>query len=169
MLLTTMIVLGTDLCKNIDIYSFTEKASHMLAGLWPESEIYRELKGEALVLQGLLTLLRGDVFSYVREALKYRREGACVVRSLLVFVLFRVSDGRSHLRTALHRSFTPPREAELLPLMAQGVSNMEIVEKLCISTAIGKAHLKHVFKKLTATNRIGALNSARDLGLINPT
>ncbi|WP_193220268.1 hypothetical protein [Desulfoluna spongiiphila] len=89
-LLTTMIVLGTDLCKNIDIYSFTEKASHMLAGLWPESEIYRELKGEALVLQGLLTLLRGDaesVFSYVREALKYRREGACMVRSLLVFVL----------------------------------------------------------------------------------
>ncbi|VVS92626.1 LuxR C-terminal-related transcriptional regulator [Desulfoluna spongiiphila] len=90
LLLTTKAVLGTDLGKNIDIYACTKKASRLLAGLSLNSEANRELKGEVLVLQGLLKMLMNDTAGSLacgQEALGYLREDAHMVRSLLVLVL----------------------------------------------------------------------------------
>jgi len=58
------------------------------------------------------------------------------------------------------------REIELLPLLAEGLSNKQIAERLFIATVTVKTHLQNVYRKLNAKGRIEALNKAQELGLI---
>ncbi|SCY18679.1 LuxR C-terminal-related transcriptional regulator [Desulfoluna spongiiphila] len=57
------------------------------------------------------------------------------------------------------------RETEIVPLLAEGMSNKEIAEILNVSEGTVKTHLKNIFRKLGANSRIDALNRARELGL----
>ncbi len=45
------------------------------------------------------------------------------------------------------------RELEILKLMAKGLNNTQIGEKLCISKHTAKAHVSAIIKKLSATSR----------------
>lgn len=54
-------------------------------------------------------------------------------------------------RTSLTR-----REWEVLELVAEGKSNREVAELLCISVNTVEQHLKHVFGKLRVKNRTQA-------------
>jgi len=58
------------------------------------------------------------------------------------------------------------REAEVLRLLAERLSNQEIADKLTISLNTAKTHVRHVFDKLEATDRRQALKRARELRLI---
>jgi LuxR family maltose regulon positive regulatory protein len=58
------------------------------------------------------------------------------------------------------------RELEVLELIAQGVSNQEITERLIIAMPTVKKHIGNIFAKLEVTNRVQALLRARELGLI---
>lgn len=58
------------------------------------------------------------------------------------------------------------RELEIVDLVAQGMSNRQIGRHLFISEATVKSHLVHVFGKLDATSRTGAVAEARARGLI---
>jgi len=58
------------------------------------------------------------------------------------------------------------REIDTLPLVAEGLSNKQIAEKLCISTVTVKTHLQNIYRKLDAGGRIQAIKKARELGLI---
>jgi DNA-binding NarL/FixJ family response regulator len=49
-----------------------------------------------------------------------------------------------------------PREAEVLELLAQGMSNDEIAGRLVLSTGTVKSHVKHVLGKLGVSNRSAA-------------
>lgn len=53
-----------------------------------------------------------------------------------------------------------PREAELLTLLAQGLSNRELGRRLFISEATVKTHLAHVYAKLGVDSRAGAVAQA---------
>lgn len=48
------------------------------------------------------------------------------------------------------------REREVLACVAQGISNCEIGQKLCISEQTVKTHLTHIFAKLAVKNRLAA-------------
>jgi DNA-binding NarL/FixJ family response regulator len=48
------------------------------------------------------------------------------------------------------------REREVLACVAQGISNHQIAQKLCISEQTVKTHLTHIFAKLAVKNRLGA-------------
>lgn len=48
------------------------------------------------------------------------------------------------------------REWEVLELVAEGKSNREVAELLCISVNTVEQHLKHIFGKLHVTNRTQA-------------
>jgi ATP/maltotriose-dependent transcriptional regulator MalT len=59
------------------------------------------------------------------------------------------------------------RELEVLTLVADGLSNDEIAKELFVSRATVKTHLGHLFGKLGADSRTGAVATARRLGLLD--
>jgi len=58
------------------------------------------------------------------------------------------------------------REHEILHLLAEGLTNREIAQRLYISTGTVKVHLKHIYGKLEVGNRTEAAAQARQLSLI---
>src|SRR3954468_20555007 len=59
-----------------------------------------------------------------------------------------------------------PRELEILELIAAGLSNREIAEKLFVSENTVKTHSSRVFDKLGAQRRTQAVQLGKDLRLI---
>jgi DNA-binding CsgD family transcriptional regulator len=56
------------------------------------------------------------------------------------------------------RGLLTAREIQILELMAEGMSNARIGEKLVISEGTVKQHVKHVLRKLNAGNRVEAVS-----------
>lgn len=61
------------------------------------------------------------------------------------------------------------REIEVLQLMAQGLSNREIAERLFLALDTVKGHNRRIFEKLHAQRRTEAIARARELNLISDT
>ncbi len=59
-----------------------------------------------------------------------------------------------------------PREFEVLELIAQGLSNQEIANRLFISLNTVKTHTSNVLSKLDAQRRTQAIQKAKALGLL---
>jgi DNA-binding NarL/FixJ family response regulator len=62
-----------------------------------------------------------------------------------------------------------PREAEVLGLIAAGLTNTEIAERLVVSAATVKSHVNHIFAKIGARDRAQAVVYAYANGLAQPT
>jgi len=58
------------------------------------------------------------------------------------------------------------REFEVLELIAAGLSNQEIAEKLFVSTSTVKTHVSNILAKLDASRRTQAIRRAQELRLI---
>jgi predicted ATPase/DNA-binding CsgD family transcriptional regulator len=58
------------------------------------------------------------------------------------------------------------RELEVLPLLAQGLTNRQIADRLTVVIGTVKAHNNSIYSKLGVSNRVQALTRARELGLI---
>lgn len=61
------------------------------------------------------------------------------------------------------------RELEVLTLMAQGLSNNEIAERLFVSLNTVKTHSAKLFEKLEVKRRTQAIETAKKLRLLPPT
>jgi two-component system, NarL family, nitrate/nitrite response regulator NarL len=59
-----------------------------------------------------------------------------------------------------------PREAQVLALLAQGMSNKAIASELGISPETVKDYLENVFRKLEVRDRVSALRRATEMGLV---
>jgi DNA-binding CsgD family transcriptional regulator len=59
-----------------------------------------------------------------------------------------------------------PRELEILGLIAQGLSNRGIAERLFVSENTVKTHSSRLFDKLSAKRRTQAVQIGKELGLI---
>ncbi|WP_256370797.1 response regulator transcription factor [Micromonospora sp. KC721] len=60
------------------------------------------------------------------------------------------------------------REAEVLGLVGQGLSNDEIAGHLTIAVKTVKSHISHLLSKLAARDRAQLVIAAYDAGLVNP-
>jgi DNA-binding NarL/FixJ family response regulator len=61
------------------------------------------------------------------------------------------------------------REAEVLTLLAAGLSNAEIASRLFVSNATVKTHINRIFSKTGARDRAQAVRYAYQAGLANPS
>jgi ATP/maltotriose-dependent transcriptional regulator MalT len=107
-------------------------------------------------------------------------EGQSIVRLLRLAVEQGVNESyAAHLLRLLGQNDEPrrtrvpdtgetltPRELEVLGLIAQGLSNAAIGEKLFIAQSTVKTHNYHIFAKLDVSSRTEAVVRARDLRII---
>jgi LuxR family maltose regulon positive regulatory protein len=59
------------------------------------------------------------------------------------------------------------RELQVLQLLAQGASNLEIAQALVIVVDTVKRHVSRIFAKLGVQNRVQAVRQAEELGLLD--
>ena len=137
----------------------------------------------------VLILTTFDLDQYVYEALRAGASGFLlkdVPRERLVEAVRTVADGDALLSPGIvHRLVThflqrpPPdlvrpaalqqlseRELEVLLLVGRGLSNTEIAEKLIVSHATVKTHVRHILQKLSLRDRVQAVVLAYESGLL---
>ena len=90
-------------------------------------------------LKGMQAILKGDMW------LSRRLLSKCVLRSNKEY------EADAHVVTPLSG-----REKEVLRLVALGLSNDEIAEKMRLSPHTVKTHIFHVYKKIGVSNRLQA-------------
>jgi len=88
------------------------------------------------------------------------------VLELLRPFLIRLVERADRRRQGNARAMLTPRELEILGLIAGGLSNREIAEKLFVSENTVKTHSARVFDKLGARRRTQAVQIGKAAGLI---
>jgi DNA-binding CsgD family transcriptional regulator len=91
-----------------------------------------------------------------------RKEKVIVVKEVAVLTTQPFALNQERLREL---SITR-RELQILELIAQGLSNREIAEKLFVSENTVKTHSSRLFDKLSAKRRTQAVQIGKELGLI---
>jgi DNA-binding CsgD family transcriptional regulator len=61
------------------------------------------------------------------------------------------------------------REVEMVRLMAEGLDNQEIADRLHISYMTVRGHVRNVLLKLDCHNKLAAVARAVSAGLVEPT
>ena len=89
-------------------------------------------------------------------------------REVVVVKEVRVPQGGPFLLDAdkLKELGITPREHEILGLIAEGLSNGEIGERLFVSENTVKTHSSRLFEKMQVNRRVQAVQKGKDLGLI---
>ena len=80
--------------------------------------------------------------------------------------IYRAADEFVLNEAELERLAISRRELEVLELMARGLSNAEIAERLFVSLNTVKTHSSKVFEKLEVKRRTQAVEKAKRVGLI---
>jgi DNA-binding NarL/FixJ family response regulator len=137
----------------------------------------------------VLVLTTFDLDAYVYEALRAGASGFLLKdapEEQLVIGIRVVAEGGSLFAPAVTRRLIErfaggrppaappevdeltPREAEILTLVARGLSNAEIADRLIVSQHTVKSHVAHILGKLGLRDRVQAVVLAYEAGLVRP-
>lgn len=83
-------------------------------------------------------------------------------------LLFQCHDLARALSYRRSKTTLTARELEILHLLPSGDTYTELADRLFISESTLKSHLQSIYRKLTARNRLEAINEARQLGILPP-
>ena len=103
------------------------------------------------------------------KAVRAIHAGKAVCPGALAAVLFRHVEREAtcfpsasvHQRMGLTR-----REQQLIPLMAEGLTNKEIANRFCLSEQTVKNHLYRMKQKIGADDRLGIVQMCRTRGFM---
>ncbi len=101
------------------------------------------------------------------EAVRAVRAGESVLHPKIIEKLLKQAMVKP-VETAEHKikNLLSDREMEMLKLLATGMSNKKIAEKLCLSLRTVKAHMSNIFTKMNVASRSEALVEALRKGLL---
>ncbi|MFE2415417.1 response regulator [Streptomyces hokutonensis] len=160
----------------------------LLDGIEATRAVLRTIEDPPKIL--VITTFEND--EYVYEALRAGADGFLLKRARpaeIVHAVRLVAEGESLLfpasvrqlaaeygdgggnraaRAALERARLTEREAEVLRLMARGLSNAEIAARLVVGTETVKSHVSAVLAKLGARDRTQAVIAAYESGFVAP-
>jgi len=160
----------------------------LLDGIEATRAVLRTVEDPPKIL--VITTFEND--EYVYEALRAGADGFLLKRARpaeIVHAVRLVAEGESLLfpasvrqlaadygdgggnraaRAVLERARLTEREAEVLRLMARGLSNAEIAARLVVGTETVKSHVSAVLAKLGARDRTQAVIAAYESGFVAP-
>ncbi|QOI98721.1 MAG: winged helix-turn-helix transcriptional regulator [Flammeovirgaceae bacterium] len=140
--------------RTILIYGLVLAVAIALLKLLEYRFFYRQLSVEIYI--GIIGLLFTILGIWVGQKIT-RRKKVVVAASAGNFIL----NEEVLARTGISR-----REYEVLELVAQGLSNQQIADKLFISLNTVKTHMANLFLKLDAKRRTQAIQQAKRLRLL---
>jgi two-component system, NarL family, response regulator LiaR len=100
------------------------------------------------------------------KLVKPKTEIQTVVVEKKLYVKELSENEKEQLETERQKLGLSTRELEVLQLMAEGLSNQEIADRLFLSLATVKTHSSNLFLKLDVKRRTQAVEKARQLKLI---
>jgi DNA-binding NarL/FixJ family response regulator len=145
------------------------EATAAVCRAWPEARIIilTTFNRDDYVFQGI----KAGALGYLLKDMPAGQLVSTIARVYAGEVFIQPEIASRALRELMHPAAQPPeplsdREREVLLLLAQGLSNREIAEKLVITEGTVKNHVSNVLAKLQAENRTQAADIARRRGLV---
>ncbi len=113
----------------------------------------------------------GYLSSFVDEGepmrlLLSRLEGVPYADQILAAFPPQVGAAQKAFSSASQAALLSEREREVILLIAEGLSNQEIADRLFISLATVKTHINNIFNKLGVSNRMQAIAHLKEWGLL---
>ena len=111
-------------------------------------------------------LLKNADPDHLARAIRSVHAGDSVLDPAVTGKIIHLATGATGLAPAIAEKLTS-REYDVLMWMAEGFSNAEIAEKLCLAEGTVKNHITHILSKLGARDRAQAIRLAVEWGLLN--
>lgn len=128
------------------IYNLEQNWPHEQLMQWPEvAGFFYKGASQAHVAKGIMAILNGEVW---------------FSRRLMNNFMARYRKAPAKTPAALYN--LTRREKQILQLSASGAKNADIAAALSVSTHTVKTHMYNLFKKISVSNRIQAINWAKE-------
>ncbi|MEV1204897.1 response regulator transcription factor [Microbispora rosea] len=115
-------------------------------------------------------LLKDVTPEHLVAAVRLVRAGDALLAPAITRRLVERFARRDQAKAAVHRDLSEltPRELEVLRLLATGLSNAELADRLSLSPTTVKTHVARILSKLGLRDRVQAVVLAYETGLIAP-
>lgn len=110
-------------------------------------------------------ILKGAPRDQIFQAVRVVHSGGSLLEPAVASRLMDHLAGAAPAQTELPDPLTE-RELEVLELLAQGLTNREIAEKLVVTERTAKFHVSAILRKLGVDNRTEAVSVAAQMGLV---